>query len=175
MARKSGFVRRGGSMRRETMWISIGASVVTLAAASAATLFTSLNAAGLALRPFTIVRTRGFWHVTSDQAAAAEGWGCSLGGAVVSDQALAAGINSVPTPELDRGSDLFFLHETQYGKLEFVSGVGIFEAGSGKDFDSKAMRKVNDDQDIAMVVEVPAAGSSSAVVRVAGRILLKLH
>ncbi len=69
-ARRSGFVRRGGSQRRQTLWFG-GVSVQsTLAGASTAILQTSLNAAALALRPFTVVRNHGFVFLESDQVVA---------------------------------------------------------------------------------------------------------
>ena len=70
MARKR-FIRGGRSVR-ETMWISLDETQTTLASANSAALILVLNAAGLALRPFTIIRTRGTLLVRSDQLAASE-------------------------------------------------------------------------------------------------------
>ena len=56
---------------RKTFWFSGLHSSVALAAGGA-TLISSLNAAALALRPFTIIRTRGFVGVTMDQVIASE-------------------------------------------------------------------------------------------------------
>ena len=175
MARKSGFVRRNNVMRRETMWVGIETGVTTLASASAAAIMSVMSAAFLALRPFTIVRTRGFFHMGSDQAAAAEGWGGTIGWCVVSDQAVAVGITAVPTPEADSDSDLWYVHESMLGKFEFITGTGALENGAGRQFDSKAMRKVDDGSQIVQVGEVPAAGASSVVIPDTGRILIKLH
>ncbi len=58
MARKSGFVRRGGRMVRETIWFGQTETQTVLAAANTAAILTSLNAAALALRPFTIIRSQ---------------------------------------------------------------------------------------------------------------------
>jgi len=175
MARKGGFIRRDGRMRRQNLWLNVAPSNTTLASASTATITNTLNAAALSLRPFTVVRSRGFWHVTSDQNAAIENWGCSLGMCVVSDQAVAIGVTAVPTPSTDLGSDLFFLHETVYGRLVADSTAGrMSEVGSGQTYDSKAMRKVDDGQDLVVVIETPAI-IGSAVVLLMGRILIKLH
>jgi hypothetical protein len=46
-------------MVRETLWMGIAASDTALASASSVVLFGGFSAAQLALRPFTIVRTRG--------------------------------------------------------------------------------------------------------------------
>jgi len=172
--RKSGFILRSGVMRRETVWGFLNTAVTTIAAASTAVLIGTLNAAALALRPFTIVRVRGELHGQSDQIGADELWGGSLGWAVVSDQASAIGVTAVPTPEADRGSDLFFVYESMYGNLAFASAVGFRETGFNRSYDSKAMRKVNGDSDIAVVLESSSSSSSFQAIHSA-RFLVKLH
>jgi len=167
------FVNR--KTRRETLWLGFATGTTTLAAASTASLIGSLNASALALRPFTVVRVRGFWHVRSDQTSALEAWGCSIGYSVVTDQAIAIGVTAVPTPEADKGSSKFFVHESMYGVLGFITGVGTQEIGNSAKYDSKAMRKVELGSDIAITLEVPAAGASSASVICGARMLIKLH
>jgi len=71
-SRKSGFIQRAGRMRRETVWLFDTSGVIGLAAGANPVLVGSLNASALALRPFTIVRSRGFVYVGSDQEAADE-------------------------------------------------------------------------------------------------------
>ena len=174
-SRKSGFVLRSGGTRRETMWIGIAEASNTIATSSTATLSSSLNAAALALRPFTVVRTRGVLLTHSDQAAATEQQFLGFAMAVVSDQAVAIGVSAIPTPITDRGSDLFFLYEEQLEHLEILSAVGFMSnAGRFKEFDSKAMRKVNDDQDVVIVKETSSI--SNGLINVSGgRMLIKLH
>jgi len=172
--RKSGFILRSGVMRRETLWIEIAATGTVLAAASTAVLFSGLTAAELAQRPFTIMRTRLYFHVRSDQAAVSETYHAAMGIAVVSDQALAIGVTAVPTPFTDLGSDLWLYHEITIGSIASVSAIGIFESGFGRPTDSKAMRKVVEGQDVAISVETSAV-SSGAIVEKAGRMLIKLH
>jgi len=173
--RKSGFIQRGGRMRRESVWAFANPTRTVLSAASNATLIGTFNAAALALRPFTIVRTRGLIHLKSDQTAALEDFDASVGYAVVSDQAAAIGITAVPTPETDRGSDLFFVYESLAGSFIFVSGVGFHPIGGvWKDFDSKAMRRVDDDSDLALTIETSAI-SNGVTFTHGSRLLLKLH
>ncbi len=161
--------------RRESLWIGIQEGLGTYSAANVVILLNSLNAAALALRPFTIVRTRMWMVAQSDQTGAAEDWQVALGAAVVSDQASAIGVTAVPTPFTDLSSDLWFLYEVLAGEFTFVSGVG-FETASGraKDVDSKAMRKVEDGEDVIFVGE---ASSLSAGVKMTqgGRFLVKFH
>ena len=176
MARKSGFVRRRGAMVRDTVWFQFLFTRVTMAAASTAVLSTSLNAAALALRPFTIVRTRGVVGFNSDQVGATESYQGSIGMCVVSDQASGIGVTAVPTPQTDLGSDLWFLHESGFGRFEFVSGVGVLEVGSNMDrvVDSKAMRKVDIGQDLVIVQETSAI-SNGMILTFQFRMLVKVH
>ncbi len=66
VGRRSGRVFRGGRQVRESLWFNALELTTTLAAASTAVLVGTLSAAALALRPFTVVRTRGNITVHSD-------------------------------------------------------------------------------------------------------------
>ena len=171
--RKSGFIQRSGQMRRETLWISIVRAETTLAASATAAITRNLNAAALALRPFTIVRTRGRLLVMSDQVAASESYVGSIGYSVVSDQAIAVGVTAVPTPATDLASDKFFVLESWPGRA-ILNGTSWFMDATPQVFDSKAMRKVEEGSDIAFVSEAGIGGNGALVVDV-GRLLVKLH
>ena len=173
--RKSGFILRSGVMRRESVWLALVPTFTTVAVAATPVLFGGYSAAALALRPFTIVRTRGFWRINSDQEGADEAYSCALAMAIVSDQALAIGVTAVPTPNTDRDSDLFFLFEELAGSFLFSSGLNVQTNPSQSQFDSKAMRKVEDGQDIAVTVESPTGISDGLTVYKGGRQLVKLH
>jgi len=174
--RKSGFITRDGRKRRETRWLAGLSTNTVAAAANNATLLTSLNAAALALRPFTVVRTRGFMYIRSDQNAASETYEMAYGEAVVSDQASAIGVTAVPTPTTDDGSDLWFVYERRGGEVAFSDATGIqsLQGIQPFAFDSKAMRKVEDGQDIVSVQESSAL-SAGAQLLVYSRSLIKLH
>ncbi len=173
-SRKSGFTFRGGVARRETLWTKAGPTSVVIAGATVAVQLFTFGASILALRPFTIVRTRGLMFYRSDQIAATEVWGATLGFAVVTDQANAVGVTAVPTPDADGGSDAFFVYEELYGTLVFGSQIGFQDLGREHRFDSKAMRKVEDGFDLSVVAETPPI-SSSATMITAFRMLIKLH
>ncbi len=146
-------------------------------AASGAVLVASLSVAEKARRPFTIVRTHLTYQIESDQSVALEDYGVAVGMCVVSDQAAAIGVTAVPTPVTDLASDLWYLHQITFGTFVFASAVGFVErAGpeSNQHVDSKAMRKVNDDQDVLLVAEGTGIGSGM-ILRVAGRLLVKEH
>jgi len=175
-ARRSGF-RRGGVARRETLWIGGTAFNQSLAATTSVALVQVLNAAALALAPFTIVRTRGLIRVNSDQTGATEDYGASFGVAVVSEQASTVGITAVPTPTVDNDSDLWLVYEFVIGQFQNLTSAGVFESGVERIIDSKAMRKVEPGQDVVAVTEGPGAGLAPTGSQIAGffRMLVKLH
>ncbi len=176
MARKSGFVRRHGSMIRETRWLD-GPHLRTSVAAGGVSIIFSLTAVELALRPFTVIRTRGIWSLRSDQLAAGEPQAAALGWCVVSEQSLAIGITAVPTPVTDMSSDLWFGYQFLLNEFIFVSATGIDATGSvSQEYDSKGARKVEDGQDVIAVLEVPSSASSEgSTIMTQSRTLIKLH
>ncbi len=157
---------------RQTQWSSIGPVQVT-DAAGGATLLTALTAVGLALRPFTVVRTRGVMQLFSDQGAAIEPQWVAYGACVVSEQAQAIGVTAVPTPNTDQESDLFFVHQW----IANHSSTSIDAQGARfLEYDSKAMRKVQEGEQLITVSEVVASTISEGVVfAVTERQLFKLH
>jgi len=175
MARRRDFVRGASAIshKRLSTWAALQPINGTMTAAGG-TIFFTLSATGLALRPFTIVRTRLKYMVVSDQAAAIETQVGAIGAAVVSTQASAIGVTAVPTPITDMESDLWFVHEifmAQESNLTDRSKVGI----SGE-IDSKAMRKVEDGEDVIIVAEFSAAASTGGLVlTLGGRMLLKVN
>ena len=173
-ARRSGLVVRGGRSVRESLWIGVGATATIITGPQGNAILNSFNTIALALRPFTNVRVRGVMHMESDQTAAAENQAAAIAYAVVSDQASAVGITAVPTPVADLGSDLFFVYKSLLGS----SLVG--ETGDGAnvmaEYDSRAMRRVDDDSDLVVVLGTDVAALSAGVfVRHSARLLVKLH
>ena len=160
--------------RRESMWLSIPVASDTITSGSV--LMSVLNAAALELRPFTVIRTHITLHVNSDQIAADELQICAFGLEVVSEAAAAAGVASIPTPFTELDSDFWFLHQIIMAEFTFASGVG-FDADGGKTvtIDSKAMRKVNNDEQVAIVAQGDFTVGSGFAVTMAGRMLIKLH
>ncbi len=166
----------GKTTRRQTAWLDdTDPAAANALAANGSVLFASLNAAALAFRPFTVVRVRGLLSIISDQLAASEFAHGAIGFAVVSDQAVAAGIASVPTPTLESGSGLWFLHESWSHSFDFATSIGFQQGGQDMfRLDSKAMRKVDLGQDVAIVLE---NGSSTAGISFVlnFRMLIKTH
>ena len=164
--------------RRLTEW-GAGAvpSVTTNLAANTVLLHQAFTGAQLAdVVPMTVVRVRGELWVRSDQVAASRTPFGALGFAVVSEQARAAGVASVPDPTTNALSDLWFVHQFWATDFTFITGAG-FQGGSTfsrYSFDSKAMRKVVDGNAIVIVIANSAsAGGIDFVMNF--RILFKLH
>ena len=168
---RSRFVRSAGPKRTST-WIQARLGALILGGSSKILLL-SLNAAALALRPFTVVRTLIHGNFRSDQAAVTEVPTGSMGATIVSDQASAVGVTAVPGSITDADED-WFAYQGMTSPFTFLSSVGIIEpAGFSFMIDSKAMRKVRENDDLIFVAEVLSA--QGAILNLEGRLLLKLH
>jgi len=169
-ATRTGVVRSGS--RRATQWLgSANDTDVTLLAAATAVLDQSF-AFG---EPATIVRTRGSLWVASDQSIASEFPFGALGMAVVTDQAFAAGAASIPAPYTESDADTFFLWESFATGLVFKSGVGTeSQPWARTDFDSKAMRKVDDNSTAVVMLENGSATDGLQFI-ITFRMLVMLH
>ena len=169
MATRRHHVARGVP-RRQTAWIGFTPATNTIATAVKVVLGT-LNAAALALRPFTLIRTHIGLYLRSDQAAADELQSGAFGVCIVNDDAAAVGITAVPGPVSDIGSDLWAVHQMLMG--DAVSLTDRTVSGRFFDVDSKGMRKVGIGQDIAIVAENAVATGFDLTA--GGRFLVKLH
>ena len=171
MARRR-FVRSSKS-GRTSIWVGINLAPVNVGA-NTGVLLGSLNAAALDLRPFTVVRTRFQFHHASDQVSGNERYSGAMGFVVVSDQAVGQGVNSIPDP-VSNPDGTYYVYEAFMGDFFFSSSSG-FEShgGSWKDVDSKAMRKVGSNEDVAIVIKNQDAtyGFDAGLM---GRMLIKLH
>ena len=160
---------------RTKIWLGAGIGETTLAA-GATSLIGVLNATGLALRPFTILRTRLLISYMSDQDSVSERPFGSYGEIVVTDAATAVGVTAVPNPSSitgDPDAD-WYVYQPVRTIVANASSVG-FDLGGDQQYtiDSKAMRKVGPNDDIAIVVDEESAVGSRIVVL--GRQLVQLH
>ncbi len=174
MAHRRDFRRGAAAIRssRATSWFDLPATATAVTGAGG-TLLLSLTAAELARRPFTIERTHIRYTVTSDQVIASESYLGAMGMAVASEQAVAAGITSLPTPVTDDDSEAWFLHDYFMGAFLFGTGVGFTENNLMNRIDSKAKRKVDDGEDVYLAVELGLL--SGFIFTAAGRLLIKEH
>ncbi len=169
--------RRAGT-RRKTLWGgTTGATAVTTLAGGTALLFSSFTAAQLAVIgvPLTIIRNRGLFSVKPNQFVASEEPFGAFGMAIVSEQAAAAGIASVPTPFADSAWDGWMVWQPFATAITFGTGVGFDEAAfTHFPYDSKAMRKVEDNERLIFVVENASAAGELKFLWIS-RTLFKLH
>jgi len=157
------------------MWIGSGVGLTTLTANSVQ-LISTLSAGALLLRPFTILRTRMLVTFESDQEAASERPFCSFGHIVVTDQASAAGAASIPDPDSiagDPDAD-WYVHQSMYHSFRLLGAADADLAPFENQYviDSKAMRKVGPNQDVAAMTSMNAFG---AFLTTQGRQLVQLH
>ncbi len=158
--------------KRSTEWFSSADFTVLNAVPGGGVLLeASLSQAALLdVAPCTIVRTVGQVMVQSDQVAATEVCFGAMGMAVVSDQARAAGIASLPTPITDEPDDAWFVYVPWAVGGSVAGGPGFLNFA----FDSRAQRKI-EDHAIVIVLENAAAGGIGCDIATKFRILFKLH
>ena len=157
---------------RTKMWIGWG---VGLTALTASTLHSVgvYTAGALALRPFTILRTRGIVKYFSDQIVANESPFGVLGSIVVTDTAAALGVTAVPNPG-DNPEASWFTYQACMARVEVGDGTG-FDGNFGAEYiiDDKSMRKVGPDDDVNLLFDQSAA--LGATLFTLGRTLIQLH
>ena len=95
----------------------------------------------------------------------------AFGLCVVSDQALAAGIASIPGPFADADWDGWFVWRSFNRQLENITSAGILWHFDDIEVDSKAMRKISDNNTIAIVAQ---SASGAFQISMPLRLLLKL-
>ena len=156
------------------LWLEGTEATATGTAPQFATLLNSLNAQALALRPFTVVRTRGLLVARSDQEAASEYFSIAYGMIVVSDQAVTAGIASVPSPDLESSSD-WHVYDRLGADFLLGDATGFGLISVSREIDSKAMRKVDIGEDLIAVQEVSSASDGGVILSSFVRVLVKLH
>ncbi len=157
MARRSQPFRH--TVRRGTFWGRSPADAAVTALAGGAAILDST--AIPAPQGQTISRIRGHLAVRSDQNAAGEDTVGAVGVLVASDEAVAVGVGSLPTPYTDQDSDLWMMHQYFSHSFTFLSSVGFQDQSfSIWEFDSKAMRKMESGQTMCFIVENGAAAGS---------------
>ena len=171
MARRfsGGHVRRD---RRKTQWVaSVDSTGQTAIPAASAILDSTLAFA----EPATIVRVRGSIWVSSDQSSANEEPFGALGFIIVSDAAAAVGVGSLPTPITDEADDGWFVYVPWLASWRLVDATGV-QANPFMEykFDSKAKRKVNEGDTLAVVIE-NASSADGVNYILKDRTLLMLH
>ncbi len=157
------------------MWIGVGVGTTTIVSGTIQVIST-LSAGALLLRPFTVLRTRLEVLIGSDQAGATEQPVVALGRIVVTEKAAGLGPTAVPDPDPIGGQPEadWFVHQFMSYRVIFSSAAAInMPVMRRYTIDSKAMRKVGPDDDIAMVTS--EIGAKGALLTTGGRQLIQLH
>ena len=144
--------------RRQTRWVGSTVALTQFGTIPAASkvLFGQETAAALEAIgvPLTLVRTRGQFSYKSDQQVANEEQIGAVGLAIVSETARGAGAASIPGPQTDSDWDGWFYWSPLYASFSLASAVGFaFDEAHTTVVDSKAMRKINDDEAVVFMVE----------------------
>ncbi len=161
-------------VRRKTDWLGSAdiVDVTTLPAASFV-VTQSLTAVELAKRPFTIVRTVGSIWLASDQSGAVEFPFGAVGFIVVSEKASALGATAIPDPITQESSDEWFAYTAMAASGNSAAAGIVSQPLMEYKFDSRAMRKVQDGEDIVVVVANASATDGAAFI-LKFRMLIKL-
>ncbi len=111
---------------------------------------------------------------SSDQNGASEQPFGAVGMMVINDTAAALGITAIPSPVSDPSSP-WYVWEPLAHKTLFSTAAGFAQnVAYSATVDSKAMRKIGENEDVAVVAE-NAHASQGAVINVIGRFLIKTH
>ncbi len=106
----------------------------------------------------TIRRTRGRLWIGSDQNVASEEFVGAFGMIKASDISRAAGAASLPGPVTEKDDDGWFVWEPLAGKVVFSTAIGFApRAFYAYDFDSKAMRRIEEGFGVAVMFENASA------------------
>ena len=178
MPRFSRNAPRGRSLRRKTEWNDGPAGNTGVLSASGQFGFTGglvdVTAAGI-----TLVRTRGELLIAllaADDVGTAGGFRVAFGLAVVTKQAADAGGASVPDPLSDPDWGGWFYHWE--GGLHAVSTTNldrqVVTAQRRLDIDSKAMRKLGENETIVAQLGIAENGVSTMFGTLSSRLLVKL-
>ena len=171
MARRFTRSPRGvGHGRRLTEWAATApeTTYTNLAAATAI-----LDSFFTAEDPETVIRVVGTLNIQSDQVAGGEEPFGAIGLCVVSDQAFAIGVTAIPTPYTDASSDLWLMHRFWQAPIAVATAASIARVDTLVDLTSKAMRKINPDQTLVLVIE-NGAGAHGVEYRLDVRVLAKV-
>ena len=140
------------SVRAPTNWARSLAVAVTNLPASTKIIASSIILSNPGIGE-TIRRTRGKLLITSDQTATSEVHLGAMGMMVVSDVALALGITAVPDPVTEADDDNWFVWEPFLALSDVRSGESAPNTyHAGFEFDSKAMRRVEEGSAVVVVI-----------------------
>jgi len=146
--------RKAGGPKRQTTWIGPADQGYIALASTTKVLLASFDPSAAGLVKPTVVRTRGPLSVRPNVYSADVDIVGAFGVAVVSDQAFGIGITAIPGPFDDANWDGWFVWQSFSYRFELVDGTGDFYPASSEiEIDSKAMRKISQNETIVLVMQ----------------------
>ena len=161
--------------RRQTTWVGPADQNVVLVATTASGIIASFAPfSGASMHKPMIIRTRGQLTIRPQAHTTTQSIGGAFGICVVSDEAFAAGAALIPRPFDDAGWDGWFVWQSFVYQLAVSTDIGRLgpsQSGMNFEIDSKAMRKVSDNETIVLMCE-----SQTGAINVGAhlRLLMKL-
>ena len=162
---------RTGGPKRQVTWVAPADQGFVSVGGGAKILVASFTPFAFGMVKPTVVRTRGEVSIKPSAFGVDVDIVGAYGMGVVSDQALAAGVTSIPGPWTDADWDGWFVWRSYSYHLEFTSGTGVRIISEQYTVDSKAMRKVSDNETVVIVAESQAVAFE---ISMPVRMLLKL-
>ena len=175
MPLRRGYSLRSPSRRRSTHWgFGPGDNAVNAITGDGVTFLGS----GIILSTetqATIVRLRGSLvaYLTATSAAN-DGFHCAIGVGLVSDEAFAVGVASIPGPLTEADNEIWMYHRffDIHSPTATLASADVSQSVAFE-VDSKAMRKWDDDKTLVAMLEVEEASVAIAAVWFDSRVLLK--
>ena len=152
MVRSHRVVRRAGSQRQKTWVGPANQSDIAIGSGLSVIMSSFDPAASFMLAP-TIIRTRGTLAIWPTAFGVDLDFAGAYGLCIVSNEAFAAGAASVPRPFDDANWGGWIVWQSFGGHLEFSSGVGVNLEQLRYEINSKAMRKIKDNETVVEVCE----------------------
>jgi len=169
--RRRGPPRGMGSSRRQTSWTNgITPNFSQTFAASSVALFGGNDSSA---DGSTIIRIRGFLELIITSASAiGDGFHGAAGIGIGTTAAFDAGVASLPTPVTENVWNGWMWH--QWFSLTAPTAAQVTENRQVFEVDSKAMRKIADDETLFYAIEATEVGTSGLIARMGTRTLVKL-
>ncbi len=135
--------------QRLTQWIGPPAQGFVTVATTAAVLVDS----GSFEEPLTLMRTRGMVSIRPTSTAATGDFVGAIGMAVVSTEASAAGVASMPEPYTDADWGGWFVWRSFAYAWDVTTDIGRAISSWNMEIDSKAMRKIAPNETVVTIAE----------------------
>ncbi len=147
---------RTGGRKRVTTWVGPADQDSVAVASGASVIIASFVPASNGMLAPTIVRSRGEVAIRNSVVASDQDIGGAFGICIVSDEAFAAGTASIPRPFDDSDWGGWFVWQSfksQFELRDSTGASGLNETSLRYQVDSKAMRRVSDNETVVMMCE----------------------